>query len=228
MNRMHIPDSFWRLSVLRDADARARARLSEHAIPSRSVRGAVVQRHAPASGTRQDAVYFVLDGVLRTYVESDERQVTFRYATDGDVIGLCTMLHPGTLPISAQAVTDVEFAKVPTRILMDSALEHPAIADALLQEILAIQRNSVDHLSQNLFRPVRVRVAAHLLELSNVIGDSRPLEISHQVIADAIGTVREVASRAIAELTGSGAIGRTQHGMTLVDRAALEAICREG
>lgn len=221
---VEIPERYWSASMFRGLDERARARLARYAVPASAAPGELVQRQSPHADIDHGMLLLVLDGVVRTFVESAERQVTFRYSTTGDVIGLCAMLHPSRTPIFAQTVTAAEFARVPAKVVEELALEDAQVAQVILDEILAVQNNSVDHLVQNMFQPVKVRVAAHLLELSDAIGEGRALEISHQVIADAIGTVREVVSRAIADLTAQGAIARSGQGLAVVDRAALAAL----
>ena len=78
-----------------------------------------------------------------------------------------------------------------------------------------------DLLATDLFTDVRTRVARHLLDLASIENGSFVVVASHQAIADAIGSVREVVTRSIRRLDAAGLIKREGRLTVLLNPAAL-------
>jgi CRP-like cAMP-binding protein len=81
-----------------------------------------------------------------------------------------------------------------------------------------------DLLAVDLFTDVRTRVARHLLDLAVLENGRFVVPASHQNIADAIGSVREVVTRSIKRLEAAGLVERDRRAMVLLDRAALHEL----
>jgi CRP/FNR family transcriptional regulator len=78
------------------------------------------------------------------------------------------------------------------------------------------------------FASVRARVARDLYDRAVAQGEAHAgarLRVSHQDLADAIGSVRDVVARATRELRRQGIIETHPDGMTIVD---LDRLLREG
>jgi CRP-like cAMP-binding protein len=76
-------------------------------------------------------------------------------------------------------------------------------------------------IATNVFSPIRTRVARHLLMLATKQGREMVLRVSHQEIADAIGSVREVVSRALCRFQDEGLVERRGRLLVLRDPRAL-------
>ena len=71
------------------------------------------------------------------------------------------------------------------------------------------------------FRPVRARVAYHLLQLSS----GQTNAAIHQAdLAAAVGSVREVVARALGELRANGLVSMDPSGVTVVDPTRLQRV----
>jgi CRP-like cAMP-binding protein len=95
-----------------------------------------------------------------------------------------------------------------------------AVASYLGQRAMASQQM----LSDDLFLSVRARVARHLIEMASARDDTLVVKANHQAIADAIGSVREVVSRALSNMRDEGLITRRGGETVLLDVRRLEVI----
>jgi CRP-like cAMP-binding protein len=91
------------------------------------------------------------------------------------------------------------------------------LAKFLAGQTLAAQQT----MSDDMFLPVQARVARHLLDLAILQDDELVVTAGHHEIADAIGSVREVVSRAMGEMREEGLIARHGNRTILTDVARL-------
>jgi CRP/FNR family transcriptional regulator len=100
-----------------------------------------------------------------------------------------------------------------------------AIAMALARELTERLYDTLDELAGHAFASVRQRVARHLLDLA--ARDQRGASalvasVTHQDLADAIGSSREVITRVLGEMRRAGLVGAWEGGgIALLDPAAM-------
>ena len=167
-------------------------------------------------------VVVVIDGLLRVFLRSaDGRQVTVRYARSGDVAGLAILLG-GPGPTSIQAMTTAAVAALRVGTLRSLLASDPRVARACAEEMTRQLYRALDDLSDQAFRTVRQRVVRHLLDLAVVDEGRRPVvRASQQELADAVGSVREVVTRALRGLQEEGSIRTARDEVVLLDPIAL-------
>jgi CRP-like cAMP-binding protein len=187
----------------------------------------------------------VAEGLLRIYLLADNgRQVTLHYAEPGVVVGAPALLLAGTQ-------NDSEQARQPWQILGGRRIHGEAVRDTLMLRLspgqfLRLVRTEVSVawplatflarqavaaqqiLSDDMFLPVQARVARHLVDLAVLQHDVLVVTVGHQEIADAIGSVREVVSRAMGEMREAGLITRSGNQTILTDVARLREIASTG
>lgn len=167
-------------------------------------------------------VVVVIDGLLRVFLTSvDGRQVTVRYARSGDVAGLAPVLG-GPGPTSIQAMTTSSLAALRVDTLRSLLASDPRVGRACAEEMTRQLYRALDNLSDQAFLTVPQRIACHLLDLASV-GDGPHLVVraSQQELADAIGSVREVVTRALHRLQQEGLIETTRDEIVLLDPIGL-------
>jgi CRP/FNR family transcriptional regulator len=164
-------------------------------------------------------------GFVRVFIPTDSsRQVTIGYARPGDLVGLGPALG-GADNWNAEAIVQTTVELLAVEKVRAAASQNPALAWLIAEHIASwatqAVRTAVDDISQTM----RARVARHLRELALPTPDGRAVvHISHQRLADAVGTVREVISRQLGALRADGLID-TQTGMiVLLDDERLEGI----
>ena len=209
-------------SFLRQLDHRHVEQLLEDAVHLRLPPGGSIYREGD-----QPRAGLVVDGLLRVFMESPAgRQVTVRYAGPGDVLGIAAAVG-GPPPVSVEAVIESELRMMSVeRILRLGALE-PAVAMALAEELTRRLYETLHELAGNAFSPVPERVARHVLDLA--VGTREPggaltATVTHQELADAVASSREVVSRALADLRRSGTLETGPAGLHIRDPQKLHAI----
>jgi CRP/FNR family transcriptional regulator len=178
----------------------------------------------PSTPPSEPGVGIVLDGLIRVFLESESgRQVTVRYARQGEALGL-VHLFGGLTRSCAQAVTPSSLWLLPPHKLRALSAEHAALACAIAEECAARTADAIDELGLVTFGSVKCRVARHLLDLAAVSQRSGELvaSVTQQDLADATGSVREVVARVLKQLHTAGITRASEAGVTLLDAAALD------
>lgn len=166
-------------------------------------------------------------GVLRQFLmASDGREVTVRYLRPGDLLGAANA-SPASVAASGhmhiQTVTPVSGYQFNLDTLRDLARTEVSVAWALLEEVALAQRDLVRCVAGAAFGTVRQRVARHLLDLGCAEHLDPPYvaAVTHQQLAAAVGSTREVVGRALSELRATGLVETTRGGILLPDPAGL-------
>lgn len=169
--------------------------------------------------------FIVIDGLVRIYLSGqDGRQVTIRYASHADVVGVPPVINE-RMAVWGGAVTPGRLIRLPTSQLRALAQREVTLAWAIARHLAEQMATTNDALSADIFLSVRGRVARHLLDLAQKEPSGGLIVYArHQHIADAVGTVREVVSREMRRLVDEGLIARVPSGVLLVDSAALHKI----
>ena len=165
-------------------------------------------------------VALVMSGLLRSYLSApDGRQITYRYAGAGDLIG--------TLDLAGLDVSRRVQSIAPSRLLHFDAVQlerlakrEPALAWQMIEELADRLVQAYRTLAMRSFATVRWRVARDIIERAVAAGDLREgahVRLTHQEVADATGSVREVAARAIRVLRRDGMIATAHPGVAILD-----------
>ena len=175
-------------------------------------------------GTQHEATEragLVTAGLLRTFRRApDGRQVTLRYAPPGALIGLPAVLGQDA-EAEGQALQDSIVVVLPAATVRAVAQRDAQVAWSLATYLASVLQETNALLASDLFGTVRARVARHLLDMATAVDGRLVVEASHQSLADAIGSVREVVSRALKQLQDDGAVARDGRRLVLSDPAAL-------
>jgi len=166
----------------------------------------------------------VVEGLVRVYLTSpDGRQITVRYARPGSILGLATAVV-GPTNVGAQVLTATTILALSVdrvRRLGHSDAEFAwAVADELGQRLTEV----LTAFAGSAFDSVRQRIARHLLDLAaeHQEGATLVARVTHQELADAVGTVREVVARVLRDLRELGLIETRRDGIVLLDPAGLD------
>jgi CRP/FNR family transcriptional regulator len=169
----------------------------------------------------------IVNGLFRSYFAGpDGRQVTVRYARQGDTLGVVAA-HGGPAPLHVQALTDATRLRFETDTLRELASSDAQVAYALLGEITNTVYTLWHEIAATAFASVPQRVARHLLEIAareqEAEGGALVAHVSQQELADLVGSVREVVARALRELRDEGIVQVNRGGIVVIDPALLAA-----
>jgi CRP-like cAMP-binding protein len=164
--------------------------------------------------------FVVVRGLLRSYMTSlDGRQVVFRYGKLGDVMGLATVVgDPG--PVTIQAMTSSSVVALRVDTLRHMVSTDPLVAQACAREISRQLDHAINGIAETAFNSVRQRLARQLLDVADapdVPGGHVVARISHQELADAIASSREVVSRTLHQMRREGLVRTGERSIALLD-----------
>jgi|HubBroStandDraft_6_1064221.scaffolds.fasta_scaffold65343_2 CRP/FNR family cyclic AMP-dependent transcriptional regulator len=183
-------------------------------------------RGAPIFATGQaPKIALVGTGIIRVYVTTPlGRQLTIGYARAGELIGLAPALAH-TDEWKAEAITDVTLTVLMVDQLHRAMEQSPELAWAVAEHLARLATDALRAIAGEAGQPTTVRIARHLREVSlQGVGGRLVAHISHQRLADAAGTVREVVSRELNALRRDGVIATTAGSVTIIDEDRLASI----
>jgi len=167
----------------------------------------------------------VVSGLMRLYAASPAgRQVTIHYLSAGDLLGAPSAMAPArvaALGLHLRAVAPTHLLHVSAvrfrALVAKDAAAAVAVCEQVVDDLLVGQRILVE----NVFMHVRQRVARHLLDLAVREHGALIVRATQQDLADAIGSVREVVSRAVMAFRDQGLLARSPDGLVVLDPAGL-------
>jgi len=147
----------------------------------------------------------------------------------GEAFGEVPVFEGGTFPAHGQAIEKCEALFFPRREFEKMIKEDPDLAMkmmAMLAQRLRILVNKIDDLS---LKEAPSRVASYLLLLrSSQESDTFKLDLPKGQIAFYLGTIQETLSRIFKKFNDQGIIEIQGKEITLLDKAELESIAKEG
>jgi CRP-like cAMP-binding protein len=164
-------------------------------------------------GTR---LYLIVEGRVRVAVVTDEgRELSFRHATAGDLLGEIAALDGGPRSADAIALAPVTAYGLECCDFRQLYSAQAALAPALVAFLCRRIRETSEQLEAIALHPIEARLARFLLmALGNrqaPAGKRIPLELgfSQSELAQLLGASRPKVNAALGLLQRTGAIGRT-------------------
>ena len=170
----------------------------------------------------------VRSGQLRAYILSEDgREITISRLTQYDVslLSASCVMPDMQFNVMIEAEKDSEFWSIPACMFKN-----------LVDESLAVSNYSRNLLSGNfselmwlmeqiMWKSFDKRLAAFLLEESR-LEETSVLQITHEKIANHMGTAREVVTRMLRYFQTEGLVSLTRGSIEVVDMKKLEQLCR--
>jgi CRP/FNR family transcriptional regulator len=150
----------------------------------------------------------VLDGTVRVMKrDEDNREILLYYVSSQES---CTMAYTCCMElrkseIRAVAETDVTLLSIPPEKLDEWLLRYPSWKTYVFQSFNQRFNELLKSVENIAFRKLDERSVDYLLQKSEVIG-KRVLGVSHQQIAEELGTSRVVISRLLKHLENEGKV----------------------
>lgn len=165
-------------------------------------------------------------GQLRAYILSDEgREITIYRLFDRDMclFSASCILNSIQFEITITAEKDTEFWLIPSELYKNLLTESAPLAN-YTNELMAARFSDVMWLiEQILWKSLDKRLAAFLLEEA-AIEDSNELKITHEIIANHLGSHREVITRMLRYFQSDGIVKLSRGKITLLNPERLEEL----
>jgi len=193
------------------------------ALITRSVKKGIVIHNG---GDDCTGLLLVKSGQLRAYILSDEgREITIYRLFDRDMclLSASCMMRSIQFDITIEAEKDTDLWIIPAEVYQSIMAESAPVAN-FTSELMATRFSDVMWLiEQIMWKSLDKRLAAFLLEES-AIEDTDTLKITHEAVANHLGSHREVITRMLKYFQNDGMVRLSRGTIELADRSKLEEL----
>lgn len=171
-------------------------------------------------------LFLIQSGQLRAYILSDEgREITIYRLFDRDIclFSASCIMRSIQFDVTIEAEKDTRLFIIPSEIYK-SIMEKSAAVANYTNELMASRFSDVMWLvEQIMWKSLDKRIAAFLLEES-AIENSCELKITHEAIANHLGSHREVITRMLRYFQNEGMVRLRRGAVTITDEAKLRQL----
>lgn len=168
----------------------------------------------------------VESGQLRAYILSDEgREITLYRLFDRDicVFSASCIIRSIQFEVMIEAEKETKICFIPPMVYKKLMEESAAVAN-YTNEVMATRFTDVMWLmEQIMWKSLDKRVAAFLLEETAIEG-TQQLKITHEAIANHLGTHREVITRMLRYFQSEGMVKLTRGAVEIINEEKMEAL----
>ena len=184
-------------------------------------------------GEPADHVYLLRTGRVKIFSQSEGgRETILWFCFPGEVFGLAEITRGGQREVYAQACSDCEYQSIPQAEFKAFLADHPRTALAVIDLFSCRLRVLGDMLQALTADDATTRVVKLLLRLSARYGrmtaDGVCLDIplTHQEMADMVGTTRQTVTTILSDLKRSGVLRIERHQIFIAQTERLERMVR--
>ncbi len=171
-------------------------------------------------------LFVILSGQLRAFILSDEgKEVTIYRLFERDIclFSASCMMASIQFDITIEAEKDTEFWIIPADVYK-KLMEESAVIANYTNQIMASRFSEVMwFIEQIMWKSFDKRLATFLLEES-ILEQSDTLKITHEKIANHMGTAREVVTRMLKHFQQDGLVNLMRGEIHITDRNSLESL----
>ena len=174
----------------------------------------------------KDGLLLVLEGRIRVYISAENgREISILFLTRGDPFSIITVDNAGPFDIvpQLQATERTVLAYIPKADFVSVAYCVPQASEYLLNVAARNAQGILNCIEKHLFSSLRHGVARIILEQAER-DKSDSIHITHEQIANHLGTTREVVSREVEQLRCAGIVSTARGRIGILDRARLRIL----
>ena len=168
-------------------------------------------------------------GQLRAYILSEEgREITIYRLFDRDMclFSASCMMRSIQFEVTIAAEKDTDLWIIPVEVYQNIMAESAPLAN-YTNEIMATRFSDVMWLiEQIMWKSLDKRIAAFLLEEISIEGTDT-LKTTHEIIANHLGSPREVITRMLKYFQNEGRVKLSRGTVEITDAEKLEELCEE-
>ena len=165
----------------------------------------------------------LLNGNIRIYASGrGGREIVLYRIQPGEfcILSLVSFLQGSTFPANAVTENQVQALVMDRNIFIRAMKKSPALNDIMMMELSNRFLESINHVQELAFEPLDMRLA-NLLCRRFREKHGLSIEITHNQLAQELGTTREVASRMLKDLERGNYIRLSRGKVSLYDNDAI-------
>lgn len=195
----------------------------ERLIPMLSERRFAARQVLFSAGDPPERVFLLLKGRVKIYqVAENGKEIILDVVGRGDVVGDMAVVEDGERIACAQALDDTVAVSISWEDFAHVVQQSPRLGFAMFEltarRLIGMQRSFMNMVS----KPVSARLADTLLARRE--GDLVRLGLTHQELAQSIGTSRETVTALLSRFTALGAVATHGDGYRILDEDLLDDI----
>ena len=166
-----------------------------------------------SEGDRADTLYILKEGRIKiTHLAEDGRELTIDIIEPGDIFGELTLAGEEERETSAEALEDSFICAISRKNFEDFIGKRPHLAFTVTKWMGQHLRRIENRFENLIFQDVRTRLASLLRDLARQYGEEVEgglkiaIRLSHQELANLIGTTRETVTLELNNMKRRGAI----------------------
>lgn len=211
-------------SILNALTESERLRLSEQSFMAYAERGEIIW----LAGSPSQNIDVVGSGFVKmTRSTPQGTEVAIELLGPGQCFGLLVAIEGREYPLSAIAVTNTWYLKIPTRQFMEIYNANASLRDHILRGLAPRLRKAHDMMARMSTGRVEQRLAAVLLILMDSYGEPLALgtriavPLTRQDLAEMAGTTVETSIRVMSKLQKEGILATDKQMITILDAVSL-------
>lgn len=174
-------------------------------------------------------LFLITSGTVKIF-KSDKKTgkiKTLTYLKEGDFFGEMAMLDEEIRSASAQVIEDSNVYILSGKKFKDIMLKNPKTALKITKTLSSRLRTADQQIHDLTFRDLPGRVATTLISLAEKHGKKVPsglrinVKLTHQELADIVGTAREVVTSILSAFKKANCIEIDEHYIIIIDKDEL-------
>ena len=159
-------------------------------------------------------VPLVLEGLIKVFTRYEDREMLLYYIQKEEscIMSFSAGIENQPSSVFAQTEEDTKVLLLPVSEISKWIGLYPGINTLFFHQYKQRYNELLDTIHHVMFSKMDQRLYEHLRTKAN-LWNQNPIRISHQQLADELGTVREVISRVMKKLENEGKV--KQHGNTI-------------
>ncbi|MBI3953426.1 MAG: Crp/Fnr family transcriptional regulator [Chloroflexi bacterium] len=171
-----------------------------------------------------EVLYLIKQGRIQIYRLSPEgRKLVLMTLDKGAFFGEMALVGQGMYGTYAEAVDDCVLCRITPQALERVLLAYPKVGVRFLRVLGRRLAETEDRLEELAFKSVPARLAGLLLSLSDP-ASHQVAGLTHQDLAEMVGTYRETATQVLDAFKGQGLIAIERKKIAILDAPGLERI----
>jgi CRP/FNR family transcriptional regulator len=182
-------------------------------------------------GTFASYVMFVMDGVVKQYVEGDgKHNYNLRIVQSGEFLGLTSVFTKGTFTYSSTALTETRVFLVEKEAIAKVVKQNGPFAYNIIRRYCEDNAGLYDAIRSLMYKQMHGKIADALLYLSSEEFDGLNVFtlLSRKDIADFAGLSTESAVKLLKSFEKDGLIRLEEKNVIILNREALHGISEKG
>jgi CRP/FNR family cyclic AMP-dependent transcriptional regulator len=172
-------------------------------------------------------LFLIREGRVQIYRISPEgKKLVIATLGPGALFGEMALLGQQMQNAFAEALEDCRIFVMSRADLERLILNQPSVGQRVLETTGKRLRDAEKRLEDMAFKSIPARLASLLLRMSAEQGSDEVVGMTHQDLAETVGTYRETATQVLNDMKADGLIEIGRKRITILDRARLEVLAQ--